>query len=82
MKYQQSVPSFKLQSRFLAATFLLMRKHVNIHTAPPFLSNMTIVVQTDQIRKQDSNSAGHRAHHGVAERRIQTNLLSADCGLM
>lgn len=56
-----------------------MSKHVNIRTAAfPFPSNMTTVVQTEHMREEDSDSAGHRAHHGAAERRAQTNVLSAE----
>lgn len=45
---------------------------------PLFLSNGTIMVQGDQMGRQDNNSAGACAHHRDAEIQPQTDRLSAD----
>lgn len=69
---------------FSQPLFYLSASTLKFIQFPPSLlpSNMVIILRRDQMRKQDSNSAGHRSHCGVAERQTQTDLLSADCGLM
>lgn len=50
----------------------------NSFSFPRFLSNGTIMVQKDQMEREDNNAAGAGAHHRNAEIQTQTDLLSAD----